>query len=89
MLALRAGWELHRRWVDQPTLADDLLNTGTFEAANNLYAIAGNVYEMRFLPLDKRSALTLIQAALIPFIPVVLLAVPPDELVRELRGFLI
>jgi hypothetical protein len=89
MLALRAGWELHRRWVDRPTLPEDLLNTNTFETANNLYAIVGNVYQMRFLPLDKRSVLTLIQAALIPFIPVVLLAVPPDELVRELRRFLI
>jgi hypothetical protein len=89
MLALRAGWELHQRWIALPSSGSDLLDTDTFEDAHNLYSVAGNVYQMRFLPLDKRSAFTLIQAALIPFLPVVLLAVPPDELLRELRGFLI
>jgi hypothetical protein len=44
---------------------------------------------MRFLPLDKRSALTLVQGALIPFVPVVLLAVPPDEVLRVLRDLFI
>jgi hypothetical protein len=88
-LALRAGWDLHRQWVDQPRQASELLSTDTFEDANNLYSVVGNVYQMGFLPLDKRSAFTLIQSALMPFIPVVLLAVPPDELLRELRGFLL
>jgi len=89
MLALRAGSEIHRRWVVRPEPGKGLLDTDSFEAANNLYAVAGNVYKMRFLPIDRRSALTLVQGALIPHIPVVLLGVPPDDLLRELRRLLI
>jgi len=89
MLALQAGIALQRRWADRPALGDDLLNTASFEALNNLYAVAGNVYQMRFVPLDKRSAYSLIEAALMPFLPVLLLAVPPEELLQRIRGFLI
>jgi len=84
----RAGCEFEHKWlvgaVDEQTL-----RSPDFAPTNSLYAITGNVFAMSRIPFETRSVAILAGAALLPFVPIALLAVPVDVLLRKLGGFLI
>lgn len=43
---------------------------------------------MRFIPIDLRSIVILVAVMLLPFVPVLLLAVPIDQILSGLKGLL-
>ncbi len=48
-----------------------------------------NVYNIRFIPIDLLDVAILLGALLLPFVPVVLLAVPMDVIWSMVRGLML
>lgn len=87
-LARRLGQQLERKWLNQE-LGADALSAPDFSATTDLYSIAANVYTLNPVPVTLRQLIVLAVAGLLPFLPVIMLAVPPQELVMKLVGLLI
>jgi hypothetical protein len=82
-LAQRVGSELQRRWAKEGVVIDArALETQDFSATFDLFSAVANVYQMRIVPVDWRSALFLACAAALPF-AIVLLAALPLEVTLE------
>jgi hypothetical protein len=69
--------------------AENPLQTQAFSATTDLYQVAANVYTMKFMPVDLISAALLASATLLPFLPVLLISQPLDQMLSKLAGFLI
>jgi hypothetical protein len=67
----------------------EVLERQDFSAATDLYQVVDRVQAMRFVPLDRVNVGLLAGAALVPFAPVALLAIPFDTLVTKLIGILV
>lgn len=81
----RVGAAFEDAWLrSEPS---DPLETQAFSATTDFYSIAKNVYEIRVAPVEIRDVLTLVIAILLPFVPVLLLAVPLHVILTEVRGF--
>jgi len=80
------------RWFEtkwsQRQVDEEALQASDFSAATDLYQVVANVYEMRLVPIDRRSVLFLVVFTLLPFVPVLLLAVPLDKLFSEMANLL-
>jgi hypothetical protein len=89
-LAERVGHRLEDDWLDNTKeFAENPLQTQAFSATTDLYQVVANVYAMKFMPVDVLSAAYLAGVALLPFLPVLLVSQPLDEMLRKLAGFLI
>ena len=86
--ALRAGDEFERKWLMGP-VDEQTLRSPDFAPTNSLYSIGGHAFAMSRLPFEPRSLAILAGAALLPFLPVAVLSVPLDVLLRKVAGFLI
>jgi hypothetical protein len=86
--ALRAGCEFEHKWLVGP-VDEQTLRAPDFAPTNSLYAITGHVFAMSRLPFDTRSVAVLAGAALLPFVPIALLAVPVDVLLDKFRSVFI
>jgi hypothetical protein len=87
-LAMAMGQEFERRWLQPGSVDADSLAMQDFSATTDLYSIASNVYHMRIVPLDLRSLVPLALATVLPFVPVILIALPFKQ-VLELVGKLL
>jgi hypothetical protein len=87
-LATAMGQEFERRWLQPGTVNPESLAVQDFSATTDLYSIASNVYRMRIVPLDLRSLIPLALATVLPFVPVILVALPFKQ-VLELVGKLL
>jgi len=87
-LATALGQEFERRWLQPGSVNAESLAVQDFSATTDLYSVASNVYHMRIVPLDLRSLIPLALAAVLPFVPVVLMALPFQQ-VLELVGKLL
>jgi hypothetical protein len=84
-LASGLGQRFERKWLPRlGGIGDDSLEAPDFSAATDLYALVANVYEMRPMPMGLRSVLPLVMATLLPFVPVLLMAVPLGTLLERL-----
>jgi hypothetical protein len=54
-----------------------------------LFELISNVYRMRVIPLDQRNVMLLAGAALLPFLPVVLMVAPLDVVLKDIARFLV
>lgn len=89
-LAHTVGLAFERRWLGPSDLPrPPPLEASDFSATTDLYSIVGNVYAMRFIPLDWRSVFLLVIATLVPFVPVILAAAPLDVIVKALAGLVL
>jgi hypothetical protein len=83
-LALALGQRFERRWfAHDGKVGDEALEAPDFSAGTDLYQIVANVYQMRLLPVDLSSLLTLVWSTLLPFVPVLLMAVPVDTILQK------
>jgi hypothetical protein len=78
----------HECLGDPPRPHDDMLERPDFSAATDLYQVADRVHDMRMVPVDLASVAALAGATLLPFVPVVLIALPFDVILKELVGLL-
>jgi hypothetical protein len=88
-LADRMGAAFEDKWLRRDQPADpNILEQPDFSATTDLYAVVANIYDMRFIPIDLRSIAILVAVMLLPFVPVLLLAVPIDQILSGLKGLL-
>jgi hypothetical protein len=89
-LATRLGDALERKWLDDAAKADrDAMEKPDFSAAADLCQVVSNVYAIRFVPVDLKDLIVLAGAMLLPFVPVVLLAVPANVIWAGIKGLLL
>lgn len=60
-----------------------------FSTTGDLYAIVENVHAMRFIPVELKDVAALVAAILLPFLPVVALAVPPQVIWQQIKSLLL
>ena len=89
-LARRVGAAFEDKWVGRGAKIDRAtLDARDFSATTDLYSVVANVYSIRFIPMDLLDLALLIGALLLPFVPVVLLAVPMDVIWSMVRGLML
>lgn len=88
-LADRLGRDLEARWLGNgPAAGGDGLESPHFSTLADVYHVVGNVYGMRFVPVDLKSVVLLLGAVLLPFLPLALVSLPLDAVLRALaRAF--
>jgi hypothetical protein len=88
-LADEFGRQFERRWLAREAPVNEgILERPDFSAATDLYQVVDRVHEMGLLPVDLMSVGILTIATLLPFVPVVLMAVPFDVIVSALASLL-
>jgi hypothetical protein len=87
-MARDLGLQLEQRWLGKP-MRDDSLDANDFSATTDLYSIVGNVYAMKIVPLGLRNLAAIVIAMLLPFLPVMLLAMSPLALFKKLSEFIL
>jgi hypothetical protein len=87
-MARDLGLQLEQRWLGKP-MRDDSLDANDFSATTDLYSIVGNVYAMKIVPLGLRNLAAIVIAMLLPFLPVMLLAMSPLALFKKLSEFVL
>lgn len=80
-LATALGGEFEKKWL-RSSVQSDSLEAPDFSATIDLYSIVANIRSIRTVPMDWKSAAMLVVAALVPLIPVVLIAVPTEKIVQ-------
>jgi hypothetical protein len=74
-LADRFGHDFERKWLAR-TADESARDPSDFSAAADLYAVVANTHAIRLVPVGLKDLLALAVALLLPFVPVLLLAVP-------------
>jgi hypothetical protein len=88
-LAARIGKTFEGKWLDRGGSVDRAaLEKPDFSATADLYAVASNVGAIRFVPFDLKNLIALTVALLLPFVPVVLLAIPVKTILQSLQKLL-
>lgn len=88
-LADSLGREFEHKWFDGRRIDEAALDAQDFSAATDLYQVVGNVYDMKVLPMDLKSVVFLAMATLLPFVPVVVLALPMETIFSALADVLL
>jgi hypothetical protein len=83
-IANALGRQFERRWFDTRRVEESALEVQDFSATVDLYQFVAYVYEMRLVPWDLTSLILLVIAALAPFVPVVLIAIPFEVILTKL-----
>jgi hypothetical protein len=80
-LAESLGCRFEERWFREPgRVGEEALAVPDFSAVNDLYSVAANVRRMTPFVFGVTEVLPLLTAVLLPFVPLVLLSVPLDEM---------
>lgn len=87
--ALRVGAGFEHKWLLEQSIDEQTLRSPDFAPTNSLYSISDHAFRMRRLPFDTRSVAIVAAAALLPFVPVALLAVPFDVLLSKVEGLFV
>lgn len=88
-LAHLLGRQFERKWLDpNHAVSDEALEAPDFSATTDLYQIVSNVHQINGLPFDLSSLISLLVVTLLPFLPVALLSVPLDTILREVAKLL-
>jgi hypothetical protein len=86
-LAMRMGEQFEDKWLKSETaLSNEALSVTDFSATVDLYSIVSNVYAMQVVPLAFKNLTLLIIVTLLPFLPLVLLSVPADVILKKLMA---
>ncbi len=83
-LAGRMGDKLERGWLATPHPDQETRDTADLSETHALDSIAANVYAMSRLPIEPRDLGLVALAAVLPFVPLALLAVPAEVLIKKM-----
>jgi hypothetical protein len=86
-LAGKLGREFESKWLDEGD-PGSTLEVPDFSAAIDLYSVVTYTYQMRFVPVDLGSIVTLVIATLVPFVPVLLMGFPLEVVLGEVAKLL-
>jgi hypothetical protein len=88
-LAGEVGQQFERKWLNRRSGVDEgALDVPDFSSTTDLFQIVANVYEMQNIPLKLTSLAHLVVAAILPFVPVLLMVVPLKDVIEGLAKFL-
>jgi hypothetical protein len=90
-LALYVGRAFEARWIDAHATRGeegDPLRLQDFSATTDLYSVVDNARALSWMPMGRKDVITVVLAVLAPFLPVVLLTVPINVILKELRSLL-
>ena len=88
-LAERVGSSFEDKWLGHGgQVANSMRDMQEFSTTTDLYSIVGNVYALRLVPIDAKSVVMFGIATLFPFVPVVFLALPADQILAGLKKLL-
>ena len=89
LLAQRVGRDFEEKWLENyAKYGPDALQASDFSATTDLYGIASNVQNMSHFPFEVKALIALIVVTLLPFIPVVLMAIPFKVILKEAASLL-
>lgn len=89
-LARAVGTQFEARWLRRQTGSIDQtsLEVPDFSATTDLYSVTANVYAMRRVPFSLKDLNPIVFAAMQPFLPLVLLAIPLETILEVLAKLL-
>jgi hypothetical protein len=89
-LADHIGLEFERNWVGRSAdIVRDASLPGALTATANVFTLTSRIYSMRFIPVDTRSVIALFGITLVPFSPIILMALPLDVVIKDIAKFLV
>ncbi len=89
-LALTMGRQFEAKWLADPARTrDDALEKPDFSATIDLYSVVANVHSMNLFPVGHLSLARLTIASLAPVIPLALVVLPLDELMKRVLKLLL
>jgi hypothetical protein len=89
-LAGEVGRQFERKWLNRAAGVDDgALDVPDFSSTTDLFQIVANAYEIKGIPLRLVFLVPLVVAALLPFVPVLLMVMPLKEIIKDLAKFLV
>jgi hypothetical protein len=89
-LGRAVGEQFELKWLDKRTrITDETLEVPDFSATTDLNSIIGNVHQIDYFLFDWRGIRELMIVTLLPFVPVLLAAMPLDTIIRELGKLLV
>jgi hypothetical protein len=89
-LANDVGRQFEEKWLtNSQESRSGALEAPDFSATTDLYQIVANVHDMKLFPFELRAVVSLIVAAVLPFVPVVLMMMPIKLIVTELARLLV
>jgi hypothetical protein len=81
--------EFERKWVGRSEPLDEsMLESPDFSAASDLNQIADRIYDMHLVPVSLKTVAWLVVPTLLPFVPVVVIALPLDRIFSGIAGLL-
>jgi hypothetical protein len=86
-LADQVGHAFEQKWLHK-SVDKSALEKPDFSATTDLYGVVANVHAIRFVPVDLKDLVPLAVALLLPFVPVVLLAFPLEEIWKYTKSLL-
>lgn len=88
-LADDVGRQFEEKWLtNYDRFRSGALEAPDFSATTDLYQVVANVHDMKLFPFELRAVVILVVAALLPFVPVVLMMMPIKLIVTELARLL-
>lgn len=88
-LAEEVGAAFEAKWLgSRKREGRAALETPDFSATADLYSVVTNVHAIRLIPVSMKNLAVLGGMALIPFVPLPFIAIPPATLVQYLKGLL-
>jgi hypothetical protein len=89
-LAQYLGARFEAEWLHSPIDSSrEILKEPDFSTTTDLYAVVGNVHQMRDVPFTLRDLIAPVLFGLVPFVPVALLAIPLRVLIDNLVKLLL
>lgn len=83
-LALDYVRAFHRKWIEDGSDRGELLGTADLQSLNDLGGAYASLEKVRLVPIEPRTIVGLLAAAVVPMLPVVVTAIPLEELLRRL-----
>ena len=89
-LGSAVGTEFEQKWINRKEEVDaGSLQVSDFSAMTDLYQVVGNVYEVADIPFGFKDLTPVVVAALLPFIPVLLMTVPLSQILQTVKSLLL
>jgi hypothetical protein len=76
------------KWIDTPAPDEELLGTSDIQSLADLGGAFARIQEMRVIPVDWRTMIPVMISAVLPFLPILLLTMPLEEILQRIVGVL-
>ena len=87
--AIAVGEQFEKKWLHQAeSLTEEVLLVPDFSTVGDLYGVVNYIDDIRIIPVGAVDLYAIVLVALLPALPVVIAAIPFDDLIRAAMGLL-